>query len=113
MTDAGDSGLGQQLLYNPFRLIVFPLAEVLMSDMPLRIDEIEGWPVLVVESTPYRVVVIDGDREIDSHVAHGSAHVFQVFLERELRRVRADHHQSPAPCTSRPRRGHREACGAN
>ena len=42
MTDAADSGLCQQLLKNHFRLLVFTLAELMMSNMPLRIDEIEG-----------------------------------------------------------------------
>src|SRR6266576_5589480 len=61
-TDAADPGLGQQLLNNPFRLFVFALPELMMSNMPLGIDEIEGRPVLVLKGTPYRVVVIDGDR---------------------------------------------------
>ena len=52
VADVADSGLGQQLLNNPFRLFVFALAELMMSNMPLRIDEIEGRPILVLESTP-------------------------------------------------------------
>src|SRR5712691_2336466 len=94
MTDAADSGLGQQLLNDHFRLFVFALAELMMSNMPLRIDEIEGRPILVVESTPYRMVAIDRDRIIDPHVLRGPANVIDVFLEFELRRVYADHHQS-------------------
>ena len=39
-------------------------------------------------------VVIDRDRIVDPHVLHGPADVVEVFLERELRRVHADHHQS-------------------
>jgi hypothetical protein len=39
MTDAADSGLGQQLLNNHLRLFVFALAELMMSNMPPRIDE--------------------------------------------------------------------------
>ena len=94
MTDAADSGLGQQLLNDPFRLFVFALAEMMMANMPLRIDEIERRPILVLESTPYRIVVIDRDRIVDLHVLRGSANVIDVFLEFELRRVHADHHQS-------------------
>src|SRR6266498_5484404 len=94
MSDAADSSLGQQLLNNHFRLFVFALAELMMSNMPLRVDEIEGWPIVVVESTPYRIFVIDSDRIIDPHVFRGSANVIDVFLKFELRRVHADHRQS-------------------
>jgi hypothetical protein len=62
MTEAPDSGLGQQLLNNHFRLFVFALAELMMSNIPLRIDEIEDRPTFVLESTPYRMVIIDRDR---------------------------------------------------
>ena len=94
MINAADPGLRQQLLNNRFRLIVFALAEVMMSNMPLGIDEIEGRPKVVLERTPYRMVVIDRDRIIDPHVFRGSANVIDVFLKGELRRVHADHHQS-------------------
>ena len=62
--------------------------------MPLRIDEIEGRPIVVLECTPDRIVVIDRDRIGDPHVLGGSAHVLEVVLKGELRRVHADHHQS-------------------
>src|SRR5437763_11598440 len=94
MTDATDSGLGQQLLNDHFRLFVFALAEMMMSNLSPRIDEIEGGPVLVLERTPYRMVAIDRDRIIDSHVLRGPANVLDVLLERELGRVHADHHES-------------------
>jgi hypothetical protein len=42
--------------------ISFALAELMMSNMPLRIDEMEGGPVFVLESTPHRMVVIDRER---------------------------------------------------
>src|SRR5829696_6502719 len=93
MTAAVDSGLGKQLLDDHFRLFVFALAEMMMSNMPLRINEIEGRPIPVVESTPYRIVVIDRDRIIDPHVLRGSANVIDVSLKGELRRVHADNHQ--------------------
>src|SRR5438309_5831659 len=103
MSDAADSGLSQQLLNNHFRLLVFALAELVMSNTPPRVDEIEGRPILVLESTPYRMVVIDRDRIIDPHVLRGSANVIDVFLEFELRRVHADHHQSLIPVFLGPR----------
>src|SRR6266536_1014693 len=94
MTDAADSGLGQQLLNNHFGLFVVALAELMMSNVPLRVDEVEGRPIVVVESMPYRMVVVDRDRIIDSHVLRGSANVTDVLLKCELRRVHADHYQS-------------------
>src|SRR5262249_3753679 len=92
--DALDSGFGQQLLNNHFRLFVVALAELMMSNLPLRIDEIQRRPIVVVESTPDRIVAIDRDRILDSHVLGGAANVLDVSLECELRRVDADHHQS-------------------
>src|SRR5829696_507016 len=94
MAHAAVSGLFEQLLNNHLRLFVCALAELMMSNMPLCIDEIEGRPITVVESTPYRIVVIDRDRIINPHVLRGSANVIDVFLKCELRRMHADHNQS-------------------
>src|SRR6266496_2104484 len=94
MTDPADSGLGQQLLNDHFGLFVFALAELMMSNLSLRVDEVEGWPVVVVEGTPDRIVVVDRDRIVDPQVRGGSADVVEVVLEVELRRVHADDHQS-------------------
>ena len=41
------------------------LAEVVVPDVPLRVGEVEGGPVVVVESFPDRVVVVGRDRVID------------------------------------------------
>ncbi len=103
ITDAADSRLGQQLLNNHFRLFVFALAEVMMSNTPLRIDEIEGRPIVVRESPPDRIVVIDRDRILDPHVLRGPANVLDVVLKCELRRVHADHDQSVIPVFLGPR----------
>jgi hypothetical protein len=64
-----------------------------MPDSPLRVGEVEGGPVVVAEGTPYRIVVIGGDRVADLHVLHCAADVIGVVLERELWCVDADHHQ--------------------
>ena len=48
---------------------------------------------MVPEGTPHRVVAVDRDRVADPQVPHGPADVVNVVLERELRCVRADHHQ--------------------
>ena len=73
--DAADSGLGQQLLKNPLRLLVVALAEVMMANLPLRIDEIERRPIVVVERLPERVVVINCDWMLKAHVLHGAANI--------------------------------------
>src|SRR6266498_2147786 len=62
MTCAGGSGLGQQLLDNHLRLLVFAFAEVVMPDQPAGVGEVDGRPVVIVESTPYRIVIVDRDR---------------------------------------------------
>ena len=94
MTDAAETSLGQQLLNNPFRLGICAFAEVVMANMPLRIDDIESRPILVLERTPERIAVIDRDGIIDPHVLRRLAHVLEVVFKGELRRVHADHHQS-------------------
>src|SRR6266404_519222 len=94
MSERTVSSLRQQLLNNQFGLFVFALTELMMSNMPLCIDEIEGRPVLVIESTPYSVVTVDRDRVIDPHPLHRLANPLDVFLDIKFRRVHADHHQA-------------------
>ena len=94
MTDAAAAGLGEQALNDHFRLFVCALAEVVMPDVPLGIDEVESRPVLVVERCPDPVVAVDRDRVIEAHLLHGPADVVDVFLEGELGRVDADRHQA-------------------
>jgi hypothetical protein len=45
-------------------------------------------------SRTYRVVVVDRDRVIDPHVAHGPADVGRVVREAEFGGVHADHGQA-------------------
>ena len=75
----------------------------MIANMPLRIDEIEGRPIVVRKSVPDRIVVIDGDRILDLHLLGGSANVLEVVLKGELRRVYADHHHSVIPVFLGPR----------
>jgi len=96
MTWVGGSVLGQQLLDDHFRLLVFAFAEVVVPDAALRVGEVQGRPVVVAEGTPYRVVVVDRDRVTDPHVPLGAADVVGVVLERELGCVHADHDQPEA-----------------
>ena len=54
---------------------------MMMSNTPLRIDEIERRPIVIPEGSPYDMLVVDRDRVIDPHVLHGPANVIRVFLE--------------------------------
>src|SRR5262245_25660403 len=75
----------------------------MMPNTSLRIDEIQCRPSLVPESAPYDVVIIDRDRVINVHVFDRSAHIVQILLKSELRRVDSDHHQSLILVFLRPR----------
>src|SRR5271169_2984314 len=65
-----------------------------MPDAPLSIDEIEGWPVFVLEGAPYGIVRVDCDRIVNSHVFDSPADVVDVSFECELRCVDTNHDQS-------------------
>src|SRR5579863_2691011 len=71
--------------------------------MPIGVDEIQGWPVLVVESAPYPVATVDRDRVTDIHLLCRLANVADVLLDVEFRGVHADHHQSAILVPLRPR----------
>src|SRR5258708_30339514 len=86
--------LGKQSFNNHFRLFVVAFAELMMSNMPLRIDEIERGPIVVVKGTPYCIIVINRDGIINFEVVRFSAHVSEVVLKAELRRMHADYDQS-------------------
>src|SRR2546421_10887760 len=66
----------------------------MVSNPPLRIDDVERRPVMVVEGAPDRIVVVDRGGKIDLHVLRGPAEIVDLFLESELRSVNADYHQS-------------------
>jgi hypothetical protein len=56
------------LLNDHFRLLVVALAELVMPNAALRVDEVKGRPIFVVEGTPDRMVAVDRDRVVDLHV---------------------------------------------
>jgi hypothetical protein len=88
------SRLGQQLLDDSFRLVVVALAELVVADAPLRVCEIERWPVMVVERAPDRILIVDRDRIRDPHLLYRAADVLEVMLEGELWGVHTDHDQT-------------------
>jgi hypothetical protein len=79
------------LLDHALGFVVLALAEVRVPDVAARIDEIVRGPILVAERAPELVVVVDCNRIRDAELLHFAAHVLQILLERELRRVDADH----------------------
>ena len=74
-------------------VVVRALAEMVMTNATLRVDEKVRRPKLVVERAP------DGERAVDRHrighaeLLNGVAHVVDVLFERELRRMHADDDQ--------------------
>jgi hypothetical protein len=65
--------------------------------------EVESRPVVVVEGPPDSVVVVERDRVVDRSLLRGLPHALDLVLERELRRVHADHDQPVVSVRLRPR----------
>ena len=107
------AGVGQQSLNDPFRTLVLALAEFVMPNHTLCVDEVLRGPIVVGEGLPDRVVVVERDRILDVHVVCGPTHVADVVLEPELGSVDADHDEAVRLVCVRPRADVREACGAN
>ena len=86
--------LTQKLLDHMFGLGVIALAKMMRTNATIGVDEVMRRPVLVVEATPDRVVVVDRNGIIDAKAFHGGTNVVDVPLERELRRVNTDDDQA-------------------
>src|SRR5436190_8160923 len=93
----------EQPLDEALRLLVTPFAQVLVADDAVRVDEVERRPSIVVESAPDVVVVVERDRVVDRSLLRGLPHALDLVLERELRRVDADHDQPVVSVRLRPR----------
>src|SRR3954451_2434410 len=93
MIMVGEIRLDQQLLDDHLRLLVFTFAEVVVSYASLRVGEVQRGPVVVVEGSPYRKVVVDRDRVIDPQVLHGAVNVVRVVFESEFGGVYRNHGQ--------------------
>src|SRR5262249_41140456 len=102
------AGLLQETLDGALRLLVPALAELVVTDPSLAVDEVEGWPDLVLEGAPDEEVVVDRDGVVDSQGRCGPADVLQLVLEGELRRVDANDHQALRAVSLRPRPNVRE-----
>src|SRR5215211_4806273 len=93
LADAAAAGLAQQLLQDHLGLLVLALAEAMVPNLPLGVDEVERRPIAVPERIPDPIVVVDRDRVVDLQVRGGSADVGEVVLEPELGGVDAEHDQ--------------------
>jgi hypothetical protein len=94
----------EQPLDDALRLLVASLAEVVVADDAVRVDEVERRPVVVVERAPDLVLVVERDRIVDLSLGRREPHAVELVLERELRCVNAEHDQpvvavGPRPCT--------------
>jgi hypothetical protein len=77
--------LGQDLPDHRLGLVVAALPEPLVAEPSVCVDEVEGRPVVVVEGTPDRELVVDRDGIVDRQGVRGAPHVVHVPLEAELR----------------------------
>src|SRR5262249_48848431 len=92
--DAGGSGLGEQALNDHLRLLVRALAEMVVPYTPLRIDEIQRRPIIVVEGAADYRLAVDGNRIVDPQRLNLPADIVDVPFKSEFRRVDTDHDQS-------------------
>jgi hypothetical protein len=84
------AGFVQQRLDDLLGLAVATFAEVVVSNRPLSVCDVERGPVAVRKGVPDGVVAVDGDGIHDSPLIDGRADAVDVCLERELGRMDAD-----------------------
>src|SRR5439155_26409271 len=77
---AGISGFAQQLLNDRFRALVLAFPELVMADLAVRIDDIDGRPIVIGECLPYRVVAVDRNGILDPKHLERRADVIDVLL---------------------------------
>src|SRR5918994_1504033 len=86
--------LHEQLLNLLIRLLVGPLAKMPVADVTVGVYQIPRGPETLVVRVPDGVVVVQHDRVLDVFPRDGLAHVGDVLLESELRRVDPDYEQA-------------------
>jgi hypothetical protein len=76
---------------------------VLVADDAIPVREVQRRREMIGVSAPDLVVVVGGDRIIDSPLLCRLAHQLELVLERELRRMDSDYDQSVVSVRLRPR----------
>src|SRR5918994_4790596 len=89
--------LHEQLLNLLIRLLVGPLAKMPVADVTVGVYQIPRGPETLVVRVPDGVIVVQHDRVLDVFPRDGLAHVGDVLLETELRRVDPDYEQAVVP----------------
>src|SRR6202034_596535 len=84
----------QELSNHALRLVVLTLAEVVIANPPLAVDEVMRRPVFIIERLPNRVVAVDGNGVCDLQITNCLFDVAAFLLEGELRRMYADDYQA-------------------
>jgi len=93
----------EQPLDDVLRLLVASFAEVLLADDAVRVDEVEGRPVVVIERAPDPVLVVDRDRVVDLSLLDRLPDAVDLVFESELRRVDSDDDESVVAIGTGPR----------
>src|ERR1700729_4349349 len=65
------AGLGQKLLDHLLGFGIVALAEEVVADLALGVDEIIRRPIFIVERAPDRIIVVDRDRIVDLELGDG------------------------------------------
>ena len=95
------TGFGQQLLDDALGLVIIALPEVVITNSSFPIDEVNRWPPFLVDRLPDAVLAVHRDWVSD---LQNRAWCFlrSLVLERELRRMHADHNQASIRRFRRP-----------
>jgi hypothetical protein len=67
----------------------------MVANTSARIDEVEGWPVLVLEGAPDCVLAVDRNGVLDFHLPYRTTDVVDVAFERELGGMYPNHERFP------------------
>src|SRR3989339_7673 len=92
----------QKLLDKALRLVIIPLARMIINDVTVYVNQIFTRPVLVGIQVPYIVIVIKNYRILKLQPAHRLAHRRAVPGKTELGRMNADNYQSHFTVTFMP-----------
>ena len=104
--------LGEQLADRVLGDVVLALAEVVVANAPVPVDQVLRRPVLVLPRVPGGVAVVERDRVADAEAADVLGDVCRLALEGKLGRVDADDHEPVGAVARVPRLHVRERAQA-